>query len=333
MGKTNLYFSSINIEDETYQDYQYYSGKKFLDKLAQINVFVGMNNSGKSRFLRKLFSNDNIKFISNLTDINEIDLSLDKLVNEFNNERFSRNGQRYFDDISKELESLPRYRYLEKQVSFSIILDTLRKNLKKYHHINLGHANTESNSIKVLKEFETLFSNKLPKSNGTTFYNFRNIYIPTLRGLRPIQITSSDNKAFNDHSKDNYFHRTVHDYFSDSIKKDSIYTGLNLYRDLQEYSHGDPEKQQQLANFEAFLSTTFFNNNVVKLTPRINKDVPYVRIGKRDTPIYDLGDGIQSLIILTYPLFFNQNEVLKVYIEEPETHLHPGYQRIFLKLY
>ena len=58
----------------------------------------------------------------------------------------------------------------------------------------------------------------------------------------------------------------------------------------------------------------------------------YVGIGGgEEYPIYELGDGIQSIIILTYPLFFHQGEDLLFFIEEPEHGLHPGMQRVFME--
>ncbi|MGB3780877.1 MAG: AAA family ATPase, partial [Tunicatimonas sp.] len=58
----------------------------------------------------------------------------------------------------------------------------------------------------------------------------------------------------------------------------------------------------------------------------------YIGIGGgEEYPIYNLGDGIQSVVILTYPLFFNQGQELLFFIEEPEHGLHPSMQRIFLE--
>ncbi len=48
-------------------------------------------------------------------------------------------------------------------------------------------------------------------------------------------------------------------------------------------------------------------------------------------PIYELGDGIQSIIILLYPLFFNRKKNSLVFIEEPENSMHPGFQRLFIE--
>lgn len=48
--------------------------------------------------------------------------------------------------------------------------------------------------------------------------------------------------------------------------------------------------------------------------------------------IFELGDGIQSLIILTFPLFKYLEENLLLFIEEPELYLHPGMQRKFIEI-
>jgi predicted ATP-dependent endonuclease of OLD family len=49
-------FASISIDNEVFSDYEVFE-KKIIN-LSKINVFIGTNNSGKSRFLRKLFVDD-----------------------------------------------------------------------------------------------------------------------------------------------------------------------------------------------------------------------------------------------------------------------------------
>jgi len=46
--------------------------------------------------------------------------------------------------------------------------------------------------------------------------------------------------------------------------------------------------------------------------------------------MHDLGDGVQQLILLMFPIFRAANNTW-FFIEEPETHLHPGLQRIFIE--
>ncbi len=63
----------------------------------------------------------------------------------------------------------------------------------------------------------------------------------------------------------------------------------------------------------------------------INNDVVYLKIGdSEDRPIYDLGDGMQSLIICTYPIITELNAGSLFFIEEPDLCMHPSLQRIFL---
>jgi predicted ATP-dependent endonuclease of OLD family len=94
---------------------------------------------------------------------------------------------------------------------------------------------------------------------------------------------------------------------------------------------GRKGNRDRIKSFEDFLSCTFFNNETVTLIPDINNDVLLIGIGNAERPVYEFGDGIQSLIILLYPLFFNQEKNLQVFIEEPETSLHPGMQRVFIE--
>lgn len=46
--------------------------------------------------------------------------------------------------------------------------------------------------------------------------------------------------------------------------------------------------------------------------------------------LYDLGDGIQALIVLMYKIFMAEPNSF-IFIDEPELNLHPGMQRLFLE--
>jgi predicted ATP-dependent endonuclease of OLD family len=95
---------------------------------------------------------------------------------------------------------------------------------------------------------------------------------------------------------------------------------------------GEHDDRLKIQEFENYLSTTFFQGQAVHIVPRSGKDVLYFKIGDdKQYPIYDLGEGIQSIILLTYPLFFNEGKQIIFFIEEPELHLHPGLERIFIE--
>lgn len=59
----------------------------------------------------------------------------------------------------------------------------------------------------------------------------------------------------------------------------------------------------------------------------------YIKQGnEREYPIYNIGDGIQQLIIITFPLFVYGDKDLLLFIDEPELCLHPGLQRQLIEI-
>ena len=57
-----------------------------------------------------------------------------------------------------------------------------------------------------------------------------------------------------------------------------------------------------------------------------------LKIGdEKEQPIFNQGDGIQSIIIATLPLFLHRNQNVLFFIDEPEKLLHPGLQRKFIE--
>src|SRR5690606_21126018 len=111
-----------------------------------------------------------------------------------------------------------------------------------------------------------------------------------------------------------------------------IFSGLDMYNYVKECLLGSKDKRDLIREFEQFLSDKFFNDET-SLIPRIDDDVLHIKIGDEEFPIHQLGDGIQSVIILTFQLFLNKNEQMLVYIEEPELHLHVSWQKLLYKTF
>jgi predicted ATP-dependent endonuclease of OLD family len=131
-------------------------------------------------------------------------------------------------------------------------------------------------------------------------------------------------------TKNVYLDRTYDDYFKESKeKRDQISTGLDIYDNVKKLLLS--AKRGKVKEFEEFLSQSFFSGQDINLVPHIDDDSLHIKIGQEEYPIYHLGDGIQAIITITYPLFFNEKENLKVFIEEPELNLHPGLQRILIE--
>ncbi len=327
----NLTFSSISLNTKNYSTYFTEPDKpRSLENLSQVNLFVGANNSGKSRLLRTIFSDDDIQFLLKDLSLDDFNRSFWGAISEFEKKRHNNYGK-FFQDEASKFSKLPRLEYFQLVNDFRPYFALLDNFLKQYQHLNSHYKEYEA--FLVLERARLILSDLLPEQSTVqqTNFRFKKIYIPTLRGLRPIQINSSKKDVFGT-NEDNYLHRTVSDYFAGINEvSEKIYTGLSLYEDLQKYSHGTKLQRQQLVSFQKFLSETFFNGEDVELIPTYNKDVINVKIGDHEDDIYNLGDGIQSIIILTYPLFLNQDQHLKVFIEEPESHLHPGFQRVFIE--
>lgn len=176
----------------------------------------------------------------------------------------------------------------------------------------------------------------MPKKGEIAGEILNSIYIPVLRGLRPL---SSEENVYLERTKKDYFQNNInqtietkHDNKTVTIEK-TIYTGESFLEDVKEF------KQKQggrdfLLEWQDILNKYFFPN-VSKISIEIEKetDVISLKIGNVERSIYDLGDGLQQIIILTYQAIKNKDKSLLFFIEEPELHLHPGMLRQLIEFY
>ena len=170
-------------------------------------------------------------------------------------------------------------------------------------------------------------------------------YVPMMRGMRPPLITPLS-VLNNETEKDLYERRTFHDYFKEKIlqrgfldendTRHMIFSGLGLYGDLRSRLLAKTQTiRDSVRKYEQFLSSYFFACQEVILIPveEGNNDVVHIKIGsKEERPIYDLGDGMQSLIICTYPIVTETEPGSLFFLEEPDLCMHPSLQRTFLEV-
>ncbi|MFN4027375.1 MAG: AAA family ATPase [Flavobacterium sp.] len=318
----------INNKDKSV--YYFDGSKLFLDtktvigEFKKINFFVGSNNSGKSRFLRGLLKYERINLsptkiiFKDLKDnINITDYNLNSgLIRRLNN--YDEFGP-HFNEFHKRFNSMTSNDVINNFHIYSKIFvanNILNESVELMLKDSLTPIN--KNFFLRIKEF-SLRLKALEEHVNFVKANFvqNKVYIPTLRNLTRNSNFSAD--TFDVVVKENYL-----------IDK-NVFTGLKLYDELNK-SKGSPiAERKKVQEFERFLSKTFFENKKVEITASLVKPATILfSIDDHEYPIFDIGDGIQMLIVLLFPIF-TANENTWFFIEEPETHLHPGLQRIFIE--
>jgi len=317
-------FTAIKINDTNYK-FKTWSLETEINWLNKINIFVWQNNSWKSRFMRSIFNKQNFD-------------NREEWIDKYN-------------DLIKQIKWywISGQMFPSKIESMEIILyksfSTSMQNQKNKFFDFKQHCNNQKNYlINIWKEWIIDLLSLYNEAELLKNEKYKIVYIPMLRWLK--------NPIPNEFQKDIYKERVIFDYFLD-IKKDEIdfskldfvyseftkkgfevFTGLSLYEDIKKMLLWTHEKRENIREFEKFLSKNFFQGKQITLTPNIESDVLDVKIGDNpDLPIYDLWDGIQSIIINTFPLFKYKDENLLLFIEEPEMGIHPGMQRILLNTF
>ncbi len=335
---SKLHLSSSNYSDFVLND----TGIKTLSRLNKINVFIGQNNSGKSRFLRSLFADETYEFElqkNNFSEIHNKLLEYRTIIRQ----KFDEHSIEDADSVYVRINELCNVTKSYKKGRVKEVIEqvrTLARFLTKLQSFSgwTGKVNTfggvpPTYFIRQLNKMGEWITEKLQELFPDDFdFPIHKIYVPILRGLRPMQWHG--NEFINTATEDNYQRRTIRDYFKGLDQEkvaNEIFTGYSLYTETKKLLLGNKEGRQKIKSFEEFLSNAFFEGETVTLIPDINNDVLLIGIGEEERPVYELGDGIQSIIILLYPLFFHQGKNLLVFIEEPENNLHPGLQRLFLE--
>ncbi len=305
-------------------------GQLALDGLGPITIFVGANNSGKSRLLRELFKAKQPLMI--------------KLK--------SRDPEGAEVDVGKEIPGwIIRMGMTGGQVSRALnnswIVEIERRQLGNHlgalDDIVLGISNP--NEILNLSELKRIMTGCGITGGIRGLQEVKRLYVPILRGMRPPLIVNTKEEDYQKYT-DIYVQRTLYDYFNSDIMSaripiddelpNLIFTGLTLYANLRRRLLARTQAERKtVRDYELFLSESFFPGQSVTLIPveEGENDVVHIRIGDNDErPIYNLGDGMQSLIICTYPIVTETKPGSLFFLEEPDLCMHPSLQRTFLEV-
>ncbi|HSJ04230.1 MAG TPA: ATP-binding protein [Verrucomicrobium sp.] len=325
--------SSIQIPDELKVQYQVLTGLgeteargHNLQGLSRVNLFVGPNNTGKSRFLRGVAAAKELKFGPRL-QAESIEESLNQLRS--GKDRIEQQFQIFLErPIMPAIDHLGLDKCAEGEdittsfVSFTSKWQNANSNDVSNRRQDDGRSLPPSSLLSEIQQVGISTQEDFKERFKSLSRNlqYHRLYLPTLRGLRPLP----------NPNQDVYADRVSKDYFTKDFKGE-IFTGLKLYEELKALLLGDRQQRYKVRLYEDYLSKHLFGQKV-SLIPRVSKDVVYVKIGnEEERPIYELGDGVQNVIILTFPLFSHADKPTLVFIEEPELFLHPGMQRTLLK--
>lgn len=313
----------------------------YISNLNKINIFIGENNSGKSRMLRYIVNGNDTKALSNIkNDENKRHYDSSKLKLLDNIDSFNQ-----YNSIQIKLPE--EYKVLDDCNYFVEVREYIDSLKIDKNNLNSNQKSYFSNILFFLNEmYKCLSRNESYSSKRINEYDIT--YIPILRGaesfniyyqlnnnedLKSIALTDRQLKAMNEYkqnAKHMYSNKVNRAY---AINEKNIFTAEDLFDDVKNKLLGEEEDRNFIRDFEKFISKEFYDEKGFTIIPKINKGVLYVKIGNgQERALHNLGDGIKQLITIFYKLFEKRNKEAIFCIEEPEINLHPGYQRQFLQI-
>ncbi len=295
--------------------------------IKKFNVFIGTNNSGKSTFLRNLF----IQYVLEQKFLSDENLStkIDKINKFFKGSLIANIGP----IVSKEDQDLLSNDILNIQDVFKYY-----EILSKYRNMEYLHLfSRDSYPKKTIPEKTLFFNNYLNvfdaqiKGQFSEDKRLKSFYFPVIRTIRPIDSYHDETSGkSNFTNKDLIKDRTIFEYFlkySDKLKN-NIFSGITFFDDIHKLICGNEAERNSILEFELFLSENIFNGKKTILIPKYESKFVEIKLGdEQQLPIYKIGDGVQSIIILLFYVFINKDKPCFYFIEEPETHLHPLFQK------
>jgi len=305
----------LNLDDSLGND-------QYISDFRKVNFFIGPNNSGKSRIMRSMFYGQTTsRFSDRIT--NKFEENALILVNQLKKYSFVKYGTASIKDIQGLVNGV-----LIESKGEDFDLDQSpasmfnKNDSKMFYTIRAERRNQVQYSIESIISKLSSYFGKIKTEIHRKKPEY--LYIPIIRGTRPLVEKSQ---------QDIYVHRTLKDYFSDlaeTSKTHNVFGGDNLYAEVENLLLGNSEERNLISEYEIFLATHFFHKKIT-IIPQRKKDVLLIKIGdEKERLIYNLGDGVQAIILLTFPIFVRKKKNCIFFIEEPELNLHPSLQRRIL---
>lgn len=356
--------------------------------IAPLNLLVGANNSGKSRFMRSLIKSphfflgrsDTISAVESLKSLQEYFESIQTTNSQFtlevsfhdtgsdqsNNRKFAecirdykkgRNSTKI--DLAKIHTNIENILRLfnqtineEKQKQFIkaatdarlelvvLFLAIKHKSKNRVHpydfRFNRGpfvfHFIEQRVSTEIFEKMLEI-RNSVRTISKARLRAPQKIYIPALRSAN-ILFTKANSEI--EKISHDLFRVSLEEQYSLQKEKDlnlEINTGLSLYNQIKKARNSKRVEREKVDAFCSFLSSSFFEHRKIDIVANegeSDKDQHILlEIDEEERELHHFGDGFQSLLVLLFPIFLADSGQW-IFIEEPELHLHPGLQRVFV---
>lgn len=314
-------------------------------ELKRVNVLVGANNSGKSRFMREFAAKAHQASMD--FQLPSIYLDINDEIDAFFKPYLLNHGLKVSTESILSLNKIKS----EWQTLGSALIEVRNQfeNAIKFNRYNFKYNSLEheiykkENSLYECKNFIEKINKLIEKLenlkdviDNLKLETLNFYYINSLRSLKNLQ-SNSNQKDF-DRSKlsendmellqNPFISRVYQDY---KFLPNQIITGEDFFDLLTHSLLGQPNERQRIQDYQEKISHYFFNNLAVTIIPNLKNNHIEIKIGNDDQyPISQLGDGLQQVIILTYKAFLT-TESSFLFIEEPEMHLHAGYVKQLVK--
>lgn len=314
-----------------------HSKLKSIPHLANFNITQYKTRTRKTFAddLENIIDNNKVDFTVNSSFLNkmlhEIELYINKLIGRstiHNDKTPTKEDIKLYETIFSSI-----IKYTEK----SNIPDDLSVMYQNFIKINKSVFNTHKEKIELIQKklVDIVQADESSESPNK-------IYIPILRNAIRLLHNNEDTK--NEIIEEDIYKITVEEFYKlkdtqevkdDNKNKLQIFTGLNFYKEIKKARNSRKPVRDNFNAFEAFVSASFFQNRGIDIIALDDdsEETNHIHIyfdGGEDKQLHNLGDGIQALLILIYPIFMAEDESC-VFLEEPEINMHPGLLRLFIK--
>jgi len=312
-----------------------------LDGLKKVNIFVGANNCGKSRMMRKIATDKTSQLLLD----NNVSYTDSKYAKDFM-KSVERLNAKLSDEQKIPFNVEPGYStsdvYFEGKSAYAKAI-SLDNNISTPYHYEKSQVQSDFGRLKQSLTVHDYHRQRLtaypiiyiPILRGIEKFDsyFDSLWVATDSSMNSLSMTEVQRKAigkFQNNAKKVYMNKTKKVY---EIDEKRIFTAENLYDEIVDKLLGIEQERQFVKEFESFLSDKFFNGSRIAITPIKSKGYLNIKIG--DSPeraLHNLGDGIKQLITIFYKIFEKRNDETIFLIEEPDINLHPGFQRQLLEI-